>query len=55
MFHAELPVADGTTKRYQLALAALAAGGGQSAAELVPRYVRRAEAEVTRTAERFEP
>ncbi|MCP4036197.1 MAG: tRNA (adenosine(37)-N6)-threonylcarbamoyltransferase complex dimerization subunit type 1 TsaB [bacterium] len=38
-----------------LALAALAAGGGQSAAELVPRYVRRAEAEVTRTAERFEP
>jgi len=32
----------------------LAAGEGRPAAELVPRYVRRAEAEVTRTASRFE-
>jgi tRNA threonylcarbamoyladenosine biosynthesis protein TsaB len=32
----------------------LAAGEGRPAAELVPRYVRRAEAEVTRTRRRFE-
>jgi len=32
----------------------LGAGEGRRAAELVPRYVRRAEAEVTRTARRFE-
>jgi len=33
----------------------LARGEGVSATELVPRYVRRAEAEVQRTGERFEP
>ena len=33
----------------------LAAGRGVRASELVPRYVRRAEAEVRRTGERFEP
>ena len=32
----------------------LAAGGGIDAADLVPRYLRRAEAEVKRTGERFE-
>jgi tRNA threonylcarbamoyladenosine biosynthesis protein TsaB len=32
----------------------LAGGGGQRAEDLVPRYVRRAEAEVRRTGERFE-
>jgi len=32
----------------------LAAGGGEPAESLVPRYVRRAEAEVTRTNRRFE-
>lgn len=39
----------------RLARAIFAAGGGERAADLAPRYVRRAEAEVTRTAERFEP
>lgn len=39
----------------RLAQAQIAAGKGVSAAALAPRYVRRAEAEVTRTAERFEP
>ena len=38
-----------------LGLAAARAGAAGSAADLVPRYVRRAEAEVTRTAERLEP
>lgn len=38
----------------QLGLALLARGGGCTAEELVPRYVRRAEAEVQRTAQRFE-
>jgi len=38
----------------RLGAAILAAGEGRTAAELVPRYVRRAEAEVTRTAQRFE-
>lgn len=33
----------------------LAAGGGVAAAGAAPRYVRRAEAEVKRTGERFEP
>jgi tRNA threonylcarbamoyladenosine biosynthesis protein TsaB len=37
-----------------LGAAGLAAGRGGPVAHLVPRYVRRAEAEVTRTAERFE-
>ena len=37
-----------------LGLARLVAGKGQPAGSLVPRYVRRAEAEVTRTAQRFE-
>jgi tRNA threonylcarbamoyladenosine biosynthesis protein TsaB len=37
-----------------LGLAHFAAGQGRPAGELVPRYVRRAEAEVTRTAERLE-
>jgi len=37
-----------------LGLARFAAGYGRSASELVPRYVRRAEAEVTRTAQRLE-
>lgn len=37
-----------------LALRGLARGDGLPAAELVPRYVRRAEAEVVRTARRFE-
>lgn len=37
-----------------LAAAVLARGEGVDAAELAPRYVRRAEAEVTRTSERFE-
>ena len=37
-----------------LGLAGLAAGRSCSAAQLVPRYVRRAEAEVTRTSERLE-
>jgi hypothetical protein len=37
-----------------LGAAGLAAGRGGPVADLVPRYVRRAEAEVTRTAERFE-
>jgi tRNA threonylcarbamoyladenosine biosynthesis protein TsaB len=35
--------------------ALLSSQGGHDAAELVPRYVRRAEAEVKRTGERFEP
>ncbi len=39
----------------RLAVASLAAGGGGPVATLMPRYVRRAEAEVTRTRERFEP
>lgn len=38
-----------------LAARVLAAGGVHDPAELVPRYVRRAEAEVKRTGERFEP
>jgi tRNA threonylcarbamoyladenosine biosynthesis protein TsaB len=38
----------------RLGLGALARGEGQRAEELVPRYVRRAEAEVQRTAQRFE-
>ncbi len=38
----------------RLAVARRDAGDVRSAAELVPRYVRRAEAEVTRTAQRFE-
>ena len=33
----------------------LAAGGGLPAAELVPRYLRRAEAEAKRTGEALEP
>jgi tRNA threonylcarbamoyladenosine biosynthesis protein TsaB len=37
-----------------LGAALLAAGRGIDAAELVPRYLRRAEAEVKRTGERFE-
>jgi hypothetical protein len=39
----------------RLAVARLAAGDWVAAADLAPRYVRRAEAEVTRTSERFEP
>ena len=39
----------------RLAVAQWASEGGTDAADLAPRYVRRAEAEVTRTAERFEP
>lgn len=39
----------------RLAVAQLAAGHGVEAADLAPRYVRRAEAEVTRISERFEP
>jgi tRNA threonylcarbamoyladenosine biosynthesis protein TsaB len=39
----------------RLAAARLAAGECVAAADLAPRYVRRAEAEVTRTSERFEP
>lgn len=38
----------------RLGLRALARGDGRRAEELVPRYVRRAEAEVQRTAQRFE-
>jgi len=38
----------------RLAVAEFAERGGADAAGLAPRYVRRAEAEVTRTAERFE-
>lgn len=38
----------------RLGAVALAGGEAVSAAELVPRYVRRAEAEVQRTGERFE-
>ncbi|MDP6978312.1 MAG: tRNA (adenosine(37)-N6)-threonylcarbamoyltransferase complex dimerization subunit type 1 TsaB [Myxococcota bacterium] len=38
----------------RLAAMRLAAGEGGSAADLAPHYVRRAEAEVTRTRERFE-
>ncbi len=38
-----------------LAARLLRAGGGIDAKVLVPRYVRRAEAEVKRTGERFEP
>ncbi len=38
----------------RLGAALLAAGRGVDAARLAPRYVRRAEAEVTRTCERFE-
>jgi len=37
-----------------LGAAMLAVGGGVAAADLVPRYLRRAEAEVKRTGERFE-
>lgn len=37
-----------------LALTELARGGGVPAAELAPRYLRRAEAEVKRTGQRFE-
>jgi tRNA threonylcarbamoyladenosine biosynthesis protein TsaB len=37
-----------------LGVAALRAGQGADPASIVPRYVRRAEAEVARTAERFE-
>ena len=37
-----------------LAVRALAGGGGGEAAALAPRYLRRAEAEVKRTAKRFE-
>jgi tRNA threonylcarbamoyladenosine biosynthesis protein TsaB len=39
----------------RLAAGQLAAGHGVEAADLAPRYVRRAEAEVTRISERFEP
>jgi tRNA threonylcarbamoyladenosine biosynthesis protein TsaB len=39
----------------RLALARLAAGEAVEAGALAPRYVRRAEAEVTRTSLRFEP
>ncbi len=39
----------------RLAVARLAAGDRVAAEDLAPRYVRRAEAEVTRTRERFEP
>lgn len=39
----------------RLAVAQWQRSGGALAADLAPRYVRRAEAEVTRTAERFEP
>ncbi|MCP5057332.1 MAG: tRNA (adenosine(37)-N6)-threonylcarbamoyltransferase complex dimerization subunit type 1 TsaB [bacterium] len=39
----------------ELALARLEAGGGQAAAALRPRYLRRAEAEVKRTGEALEP
>ena len=38
-----------------LGLAGAAQGRGSPAGDLVPRYVRRAEAEVTRTAQRLEP
>jgi tRNA threonylcarbamoyladenosine biosynthesis protein TsaB len=46
-----------TTARHVARLAARAwsRGGAVRAAELVPRYLRRAEAEVKRTGERFEP
>ena len=39
----------------RLGLRALASGAGADPASLVPRYVRRAEAEVRRTGERVEP
>jgi hypothetical protein len=38
----------------ELGARCLAQGGGVRAEELVPRYLRRAEAEVRRTGERFE-
>jgi hypothetical protein len=38
----------------RLAAPVLVAGRGVDPADLVPRYVRRAEAEVQRTARRFE-
>jgi hypothetical protein len=38
-----------------LAVSSLAGGQASPASALVPRYVRRAEAEVRRTGERFEP
>ena len=49
-----LPGEPGAAQIGALAVVALSAGHCLAAAELTPRYVRRAEAEVTRTAERFE-
>jgi tRNA A37 threonylcarbamoyladenosine modification protein TsaB len=50
------PPYPGTTARHVARLAARAwsRGEARSAADLVPRYLRRAEAEVKRTGERFE-
>jgi len=51
-----LPAVDARAGRVgELALASLAAGGGQAAEALLPRYFRRAEAEVKRTGEALEP
>jgi len=51
---AEAPAVPDAVEVGLLGLAGLAAGRGAPVGELVPRYVRRAEAEVTRTAQRFE-
>jgi tRNA threonylcarbamoyladenosine biosynthesis protein TsaB len=52
-----LPAALGRARAFHIGLLGarlLARGEGQPSADLVPRYVRRAEAEVRRTGERFE-
>jgi len=52
-----LPAALGRTRAFYVGLLGarlLDRGGGQPSENLVPRYVRRAEAEVRRTGERFE-
>jgi tRNA threonylcarbamoyladenosine biosynthesis protein TsaB len=52
---AEAPSAPDAVAVGLLGLAAARVGAARPAADLVPRYVRRAEAEVARTAERLEP
>lgn len=49
------PAEAGASQIGRLAAPRLARGEGTDAALLAPRYVRRAEAEVTRTRQRFEP
>jgi hypothetical protein len=52
-----LPAALGRTRAFHTGLLGarlLARGEGQKCEDLVPRYLRRAEAEVRRTGERFE-